>query len=1062
MKCAPNRRATQPAAGLDLRRDAAGFAAAIDQAGHAVAITDCRANIVYVNPAFTRITGYTAQEVIGRNPRLLKSGQQDSAYYEAFWNTIRAGRTWHGELVNRRKDGSLYTEEMTVAPVLDSKGKIVHYIAFKQDVTERREAAKARCFLAAIVASSDDAISGSALDGTISSWNEGAKAIYGYCAEEVIGKPMSILSPPDRRDEMFHILACIREGQRISHFETVRKAKDGRHIDVSLTVSPVKDAAGKLLGAAGIARDISERRQADRALRDSAQRFRELFERSLDGLYIHDREGKFLDVNPAALTLLGYEREDIASLNLSSLLSADQIPAALRTLRELERTGTQKEVSEFRLKCKSGAFVDVETKALMIPWERTSCAILGMARDITGRKRGAEALQASERRYRHFIERNAAGFLRTTLDGIPLECNDSFVRLLGYASPEELLSHPASDFHSNPDARRLMVALLRNYNTITNYEFELKRKDGTPLWVLLNGTLVEGEDGPHSIIEGTFIDITERKRQEADLQAAKESAEAASRAKSEFLANMSHEIRTPLNGIMGMVDLALDTELSSEQRGYLGMVKTAADSLLALMNGFLDFSKIEAGKVDFESVEFNLLDLLEPTLKLMALQAHEKKIELSCHVCSDVPETLVGDPGRLRQVITNLVANAIKFTERGEVIVEVQRKDGAGGLVCLEFSIQDTGIGIPAEKQSAIFDAFTQADGSVTRRYGGTGLGLTISRRLVELMGGRIWVDSVAGKGSTFHFTARFTVPDRNQVVKPDPMILEGLPVLVVDDNGASRRHLGDVLTRWHMKPAFAEDARTAESYLKQALDRNAAFPLVIVDAEMPEIDGCTLVERIRQEPELAGVKIIMLGVPGRLLGAAWRSRLGVVASLQKPAGVRELFEAIVLALGVGSPAMQSPSDPHPSRPRVRGLRVLVVEDNLVNQKLAVRLLEKSEHIVQVAGNGSEALEKLKASEFDLVFMDLQMPVMSGFEATAAVRAMEEGSGRRIPIIALTADTMNGDQERCLAMGMDGYISKPIRPAQLFEEIEALFGHVGEAEQHCGEAEQRAAVGGHA
>jgi two-component system, sensor histidine kinase and response regulator len=930
MESAPDRRATQPAVGIDLREDGNGFAAAIDQAGQAVVITDRCGSIVYVNPAFTRMTGYTAQEAIGRNPRLLKSGKQDPHYYEALWNTIRAGRTWHGELINQRRDGSFYTEEMTIAPVLDSKRNIVQYIALKQDVTARREAAKKSSFLAAIVASSADAISGTTLDGKISSWNEGATAIYGYRADEVIGKPMSILSPPDRHDEMFHILARIRKGERISHFETVRKTKDGRHIDVSVTVSPVKDAAGKLLGAAGIARDISGRRQADQAMRDSAQRFRDLFERSLDGLYIHDCEGKFLDANPAALTLLGYEREDIVSLNFSSLLSADQIPTALQIIRELEQTGTQKELAEFRLRCKDGAFVDVETHVLMIPWEGTNCAVLGIARDIT-----------------------------------------------------------------------------------------------------------------------------ERKRQEHELHAAKESAEAASRAKSEFLANMSHEIRTPLSGIMGMVDLALDSELSSEQRGYLDMAKTSADSLLALINGILDFSKIEAEKMNLESASFSLLDLLEPTLKLMALSAHEKGLELSCHVWPDVPEVLVGDPVRLRQVITNLVANAIKFTERGEVIVEVQRKDGAEGAVCLEFSIQDTGIGIAAEKQSTIFDVFTQADGSVTRRYGGTGLGLTISRRLVELMGGCIWVDSAAGGGSTFHFTARFTVPDRNQTAKPGTMILAGLPVLVVDDNGTSRRHLGDVLTRWHMKPAFAEDARTAERQLRQAVDRNAAFPLVLVDAEMPEIDGCALVERIRNEPGLAGVKIVMLGGPGWLAGAGWTSRLGVAACLQKPVGVRELFEAIVLALGVMPPAIQSPSHPHPVRPRIRGLRVLVVEDNVVNQKLAVRLLEKGGHIVQVASNGREALEKLKASGFDLVFMDLQMPVMSGFEATAAVRAMEEGSGKRTPIIALTANAMNGDQGRCLAAGMDGYVSKPIGPAQLFAAIEALFGDAGEAGQHCGEAEQR-------
>ncbi len=781
------------------------------------------------------------------------------------------------------------------------------------------------------------------------------------------------------------------------------------------------------------------------------ERSRAVFNATPEGIIVADAEGTIETFNPAAERLFGYAAHEAVGQNTRIIFPPacwDQRRVLLRDSRDSRARQVLDSAREVTGVRRDGTTFPMElTMVEMRVQDRRM--ITCIVRDITQRRRAEQALRDSEKRFCAIFDNSFEFMSLLSPDGTVLETNRGRDLEAAGLRIEDIQGRPAWEapwLAHTPEARENFrrAILEAAQGKFLRHEVTLYDAQGERRTFDTSLTPITDENGRVVSLISEGRDISERKRAEVELKRAKEAAEAASQAKSDFLANMSHELRTPMNGILGMTELTLDTQLAPRQREFLGMVKTSADNLLALLNDILDFSKIEAGKFELENIDFRLRDTVGETLSILALRAHGKGLELACHIRPEVPDALIGDAVRLRQIIVNLVGNALKFTERGEVVVRVSEEASTDDAVYLRFSVTDTGIGIAKDKQQMIFNVFEQADSSTTRKHGGTGLGLAISSELARMMGGRIWVESEVGKGSTFHVTARLGLQKEvDHTPPPELAELEGLRVLVVDDNATNRFILREILTNWHMTPTLADGAEPAFAALEQAQAAATPIALMISDVNMPETDGFALAERLKSDSRFASLPVILLTSADRF-GDVERTRaLGLAGHLIKPVRHSALLNTILQSFGkrIGEGDDSGPGRTRQGARHRRSLRVLLAEDNEINQTMAINLLEKWGHRVVVANNGREAVAATEDDSFDLVLMDLQMPEMDGMKATTAIRSREanHGNGNHVPIIAMTAHALKGDRERCLAAGMDGYVSKPIQPQDLNREMDSVL-----------------------
>jgi len=861
----------------------------------------------------------------------------------------------------------------------------------------------------------------------------------------------------------------LRKGSRIFINDTVRYAKSGIPVEVSISTSSIFHKK-ILLGSVAVYRNISEWKRnieetthINRLLRtvndinqliiqesDPALVLREacrLLKKEGDYKYAH---AALLDEKNKPSQFFGFKGKRLPPCTKKVLETQNSLLIA-----DVSKSSYCKDCSKYN----SGWCICLPLKhkknlcGLLIIGNKTPSINLQqelkLLKEIAGnlgfffngiieekkRKKAGDEVKALMEYNKTIVMNLGEGILIEDSKGIITFVNPSLEKILGYKAAELLGKHwkkivPKTnymDIQSKTLSRKIIQA--------EKYEAHLLSKSKKVIPVLVTAQSLFKARKFEGVLSA-FTDISE-------LLIARKEAQAADDAKSEFLANMSHEIRTPMNGIMGMAELALGTKLTNEQFGYIEAVKDSAEFLMTIINDILDFSKIEARKIEIETINFSLRDFIGNIVSVLALQAHKKKLELFYHIQPDIPDNLKGDPGRLRQVVLNLISNAVKFTQKGEVSVSVKEESRDEKQIGLHFIIKDSGIGISPDKQKTVFSSFTQADGSTTRRYGGTGLGLSISAQLVALLGGRIWLESKAGKGSKFHFTAKLGIQKetKKKHVPVEKFDLNNLPVLVVDDNATNRFLLEEMLVTWRMKPTLTSSGKSALIILKRASNSGKPFPLAIIDSQMPEMSGFELAHSIKSNSDLTATRIMMITSAGTRGDATRCLRLGILAYLTKPVKQIEVLNTIMLVLSKDRTKEIKGTliTKYSIRESQKRLNILIVEDNIINQKVAAHILQKFGNSVYLANNGIEAIQALKKKEIDLILMDIQMPKMDGLKATKKIREEEENTGKHIPIIALTAHAMQRDKERCLNAGMDDYISKPLKYEELFEAIDRVI-----------------------
>ena len=941
-----------------------------------------------------------------------------------------------------------------------------HYSA--QLEATKTELATANARLAGVLdAATQVSIIATDVNGLITVFNSGAENLLGYSAGEMVGQQTpQIIHLRDevvaRGAELSRELGYLVEGfeafvayakqGRFDHREWTYVRKDGSHFAVSLVVTAVKNSAGEITGFLGVAEDISLRKRQE-------ERFRIVVEAAPSAMVMIDRERRITLVNGRTEELFGYSRNELIGELVEILVPKRFRPQHPSNVESYFRNPQARAMGSDRNLfgiTKAGTEVPIELGLNPISTNEGTFVLASII-DITERKRTEEELrrakEAAEEASRILdssLKSIADGVIIADSTGKFLFWNEVAEQIIGLGTTDTPIEGWTAHYGCflpdmvtpYPSQNLPLARTVRGEDVHEDELFIRNSQKPDGVWLSVNGRPLRDETNQLRGGVVVFRDTTERRRHEEELHRAKEAAETANKAKSSFLANMSHEIRTPMNGIIGMTQLLARTELRSHQRDYLTTVDESAHILLRLLNDILDFSKIEAGKLELERVNFRISECVGRASQMLVLRAAEKGLEIACRIAPEIPDHLLGDSGRIQQVLVNLLGNAVKFTEAGEIFVNLNAEsigdESIGAeLVRLHFSVSDTGIGIPADKLVQIFRPFEQAESSTTRRFGGTGLGLAISRQLVEMMHGKMWVESEPGRGSTFHFTAELEISDDQHQHEPAELdSLRDLPVLVVDDNFTNRRILGEMLQHWNMRPVLADSAAAARHALQTADESQHPIRLILLDHHMPGEDGLHFAESLRDVRNQGHCPIIMISSGTSPIDAELGQKNGIGRFMTKPVIASELLNEVLRQFGrYTTVKLVQPPTPVTSPP-VHPRRVLLVEDNEINRRVALGLLRSRGHLVLVAVNGLEAVNTLATQEFDVVLMDMQMPVMDGYEATAEIRKREHQTGGHIPIVAMTAEALKGDRERCLDSGMDDYVSKPITPSEMYRAVE--------------------------
>jgi two-component system, sensor histidine kinase and response regulator len=938
---------------------------------------------------------------------------------------------------------------------------IIHMGQNARQQTKETENARAR--FAGIINIAQDAIISIDKNHLITLFNQGAEKVFGYQADEVLGQSLTLLIPDElaqRHAEDIKEFAHSRQSARKMGERNVicGKRKDGSIFPAEATISRL--CIGNEIIFTTVLRDITKRKLAEVKLRESEERFRGAMESAAVGIAFVALDGHFLEVNQALCDIVGYTPEELKQKSFQEITYHDDLQPDLNGKQQLLNGEVRTFQIDKRYYHRRGHIIWVQLNAALIyDASEKPLYFISQIQDITSRKHSEEVIRESEEKYRDLFENASDLILSITPDGKFIYVNRAWRNALGYALDEISamsiwdIVHPDSNEHCSEILRDLFT-----YESLDKVEMMFLTKDHRTI-------IVEGNisckflDGQPVATRAIFRDITERKRMEKELALSRDEALEATRLKSQFLATMSHEIRTPMNGVLGMVALLLNSELAPGHREQVEIIRTSSNALMTIINDILDFSKIEANKLELSPTDFSLRNLLGDIAKAPAVRAEAKNLDFAYYISPEVPDDLVGDPDRLRQVLNNLVGNAIKFSEAGEVLIRVELLVREEQETILRFSVSDTGVGISKDQHESIFQPFSQADSSMTRLYGGTGLGLAISARLVEMMNGLIWVESEPNKGSTFYFTARFAMQKTlmSQSNLPVAEHLLDLPVLVLEKHPFTRQLILDMLESRGMQASIADTPEMALEILSLAKEAGKPFAIALLDQTLLKNQGSILTNYLQQNPGIVRDVILLGSTVMDLLDSQFIQPLNSSGLVTKPIKPSDLFNCILQVVGAQSQGQKAANDnTNTELTRVSGLRILVAEDNEVNQYLIQNILERHDHKTTIVANGKLALEALEKETFDLVLMDLQMPVMSGFDAVTEIRRNEQSSGKRQYIIALTAHAMKGDRDRCLQAGMDDYVSKPIDVDEFLDKIDQAAATVSrldsDAKGVCNEA----------